>query len=296
MSHAAIVARELGIPCIVGTGNATIILKDGDLVEVDADNGVVRILEKAEKKDITKEILETKWSHLGKWIEPALAAEVWLEYGKVAQQFFVEKLDNKILYLNGDFFLSEHDSEIYKSEGYEAAKNLNKDFFQKIYSTVENVSNTVSDQVKHISSVVEYLEIYKQLTGVWMSLNNIAVGVEKYVQETNPDAFALSKGYVDSKPWTLQQIEEMQNLQEKIEKNIGKKLEKSSEIPQEFLFETQEHVRKYEWIGTHHFTIGQLTIENLVDRMQQTPKKDSVDQSHITDAKTQYLLWLLDLM
>lgn len=46
LSHAAITARELDIPCIVGTGNATKILKTGDLVEVDADNGVVRIIKK----------------------------------------------------------------------------------------------------------------------------------------------------------------------------------------------------------------------------------------------------------
>ena len=43
--HAAIVARELKIPCIIGTKNATKILKDGDMVEVDADNGVVRRLQ-----------------------------------------------------------------------------------------------------------------------------------------------------------------------------------------------------------------------------------------------------------
>ena len=47
VSHAAIIARELKIPCIVGTKIATKILKDGDLVEVDADQGVVTILEKA---------------------------------------------------------------------------------------------------------------------------------------------------------------------------------------------------------------------------------------------------------
>jgi phosphohistidine swiveling domain-containing protein len=41
-SHAAIVSRELKIPCIIGTQVATEILKDNDLVEVDADNGVVR--------------------------------------------------------------------------------------------------------------------------------------------------------------------------------------------------------------------------------------------------------------
>jgi phosphohistidine swiveling domain-containing protein len=43
-SHAAIVSREFKIPCIMGTKIATKILRDGDLVEVDAENGVVNII------------------------------------------------------------------------------------------------------------------------------------------------------------------------------------------------------------------------------------------------------------
>ncbi len=43
--HAAIVSRELGIPCIVGTEIGTKILKDGDLIEVDAEKGIVKRLE-----------------------------------------------------------------------------------------------------------------------------------------------------------------------------------------------------------------------------------------------------------
>ncbi len=45
--HAAIVSRELKIPCITGTKIATRVLRDGDLVEVNADSGVVKILKKA---------------------------------------------------------------------------------------------------------------------------------------------------------------------------------------------------------------------------------------------------------
>ncbi len=40
-SHAAIVSRELRIPCIVGTKNATKVLKDGDRIEIDATAGLV---------------------------------------------------------------------------------------------------------------------------------------------------------------------------------------------------------------------------------------------------------------
>jgi phosphohistidine swiveling domain-containing protein len=44
--HAAIVSRELKKPCIVGTKIATQVLKDGDLVEVNADKGVIKILKR----------------------------------------------------------------------------------------------------------------------------------------------------------------------------------------------------------------------------------------------------------
>jgi pyruvate,water dikinase len=40
--HAAIVSRELGIPCVVGTAEATKVLRDGELVTVDATEGAVR--------------------------------------------------------------------------------------------------------------------------------------------------------------------------------------------------------------------------------------------------------------
>jgi len=43
-SHAAIIAREMQKPCIIGTKIATKVLKDGDIVEVDAEVGVVRII------------------------------------------------------------------------------------------------------------------------------------------------------------------------------------------------------------------------------------------------------------
>lgn len=40
-SHAAIVSREFGIPCIVGCKNATQLLKDGDLIEINAIDGKI---------------------------------------------------------------------------------------------------------------------------------------------------------------------------------------------------------------------------------------------------------------
>ncbi len=48
--HAAIVSRELKIPCIVGTKIATKILKDNDLIEVNANQGIIKLIENYERK------------------------------------------------------------------------------------------------------------------------------------------------------------------------------------------------------------------------------------------------------
>jgi phosphohistidine swiveling domain-containing protein len=48
--HAAIISRELGIPCVIGTKIATEVLKDGDIVEVNANHGVVKLVNQSVKK------------------------------------------------------------------------------------------------------------------------------------------------------------------------------------------------------------------------------------------------------
>lgn len=61
-SHAAIVSRELGIPCVVGTKSATLVLKDGMIVTVDGQKGQVFLGSKVsiEKKEGVKEEREIK--------------------------------------------------------------------------------------------------------------------------------------------------------------------------------------------------------------------------------------------
>ena len=44
LSHCAVVAREYGIPAVVGTGNATARIQDGQQIEVDGDAGIVRFV------------------------------------------------------------------------------------------------------------------------------------------------------------------------------------------------------------------------------------------------------------
>ncbi|OGE87800.1 MAG: hypothetical protein A3J07_03755 [Candidatus Doudnabacteria bacterium RIFCSPLOWO2_02_FULL_49_13] len=55
-SHAAIVSRELNKLCIIGTKFATKVFKDGDMVEVDADKGVVRLVSSEKLKNESRRV------------------------------------------------------------------------------------------------------------------------------------------------------------------------------------------------------------------------------------------------
>jgi pyruvate,water dikinase len=51
LSHAAVVARELGVPCVMGTGNGTRALRTGDICRVDGATGSVEVLEAVAREE-----------------------------------------------------------------------------------------------------------------------------------------------------------------------------------------------------------------------------------------------------
>ncbi|GMB00105.1 phosphoenolpyruvate synthase [Pelosinus sp. IPA-1] len=56
MTHGAVVAREYGIPAVVGVDDATMLIKDGDKIRVNGDQGFVEILERSGKTIVNQEL------------------------------------------------------------------------------------------------------------------------------------------------------------------------------------------------------------------------------------------------
>lgn len=50
LQHGAVIAREYGIPCVSGITNATKLVKDGDLLEVDGSSGIAKIIKEEENE------------------------------------------------------------------------------------------------------------------------------------------------------------------------------------------------------------------------------------------------------
>ncbi|AKG53694.1 phosphoenolpyruvate synthase [Dehalogenimonas sp. WBC-2] len=78
-SHAAIVSRELGIPCVVGTGEATTLLKDGQIITVDGAHGkvyngkVTRRIQTASVISLVRDAIKTKTKVYVNLAQPELA-------------------------------------------------------------------------------------------------------------------------------------------------------------------------------------------------------------------------------
>ncbi len=102
-SHAAIVSRELGIPAIVGTKNATEVLKDDMEVTVDAKSGVVyegRIFEAVKKEETEKPTFVTSYV-------PITATKIYVNLGEpeIAQKIAEMPVDGVGL-LRAEFMIA----------------------------------------------------------------------------------------------------------------------------------------------------------------------------------------------
>ena len=80
-AHAAIVSRELGIPCVVGTGQATSVLSDGQIITVDGSQGKVYEGRVAEEKAapsaaMPKEKIKTRTKVYVNLADPEIAERV----------------------------------------------------------------------------------------------------------------------------------------------------------------------------------------------------------------------------
>ena len=172
LCHAAIVSREMGKPCVIGTKFATNLLKDGDLVEVDADRGVVRILERI--SSTVESTLVEKFPYIkekdgyvvqGQWIIPLLAWSFWISWAhaKKAVEFGFKKIGSQYLMVNHHGFrekdgLAQEVQDLVSTElhqGINVAVN-------KIFSYLEELENQIVAVTEKLEGAPNSLEFLKK--------------------------------------------------------------------------------------------------------------------------------------
>ncbi|ELZ15542.1 phosphoenolpyruvate synthase [Haloterrigena salina JCM 13891] len=139
-SHAAIVSRELGVPAIVGTTNATTVLEDGQIVTLDGDKGAVLEGEEIEPDEETEPVEEVRPQSP---VKPMTATEVKVNVSipeaderaaaTGADGVGLLRMEHMILSLNQTpaKFIAENGEDVYITELVEGIRTVADEFYPR---------------------------------------------------------------------------------------------------------------------------------------------------------------------
>jgi pyruvate,water dikinase len=183
-AHAAIVSRELGIPCVVGVGNATATLKDGQIITVDGTRGRVYAGKVVGEKssavtDLIRESITTKTKVYVNLAQPELAESVAARrvdgVGLLRAEFVVTQIGQHPRYM-----LKEGRGDEFVQKLYEGINAFAKAFNPRpvVYRTTDFKTN----EYRGLVGGAEFEEIEENPMLGYR-------GCSRYINE--PDAFEL---------------------------------------------------------------------------------------------------------
>jgi len=129
-SHAAIVSRELGIPCVVGSGEATTLLKDGQVITVDGSTGKIY-----EGNVVPINMKETPSINIRKDLKTRTRVYVNLAQPDLAETIASRNVDGVGL-LRAEFIMGQ----IGEHPRYMLSQKRGKEFTQKLFEGVNTIA------------------------------------------------------------------------------------------------------------------------------------------------------------
>ena len=191
-SHAAIVSREMEIPCIVGTGNATQVLKEGEIVTVDAVDGKVYSGTVEIEKPKTEEVKEVTNIDASKLVT---RTKVYMNLGV---PFKVDEYKNLpfdgIGLMRIEFIIA---SKIGKHPNYMIENGLSEEYINSLAEGIEKVASTVYPRPVVVRFSDFKTNEYRDMVGgekYEPKENNPMIGwrgVSRYVSKEFGEAFRL---------------------------------------------------------------------------------------------------------
>ncbi|MGB5019050.1 MAG: PEP/pyruvate-binding domain-containing protein, partial [Candidatus Moraniibacteriota bacterium] len=255
---------------------------NGDLVEVDANNGVVRILNRAhESKDIFKD--REEYIGLGRWVVPVIESEEWLDWcntDDAIEGFDLAHNNPAAVVVDGYFFLPKDGSYT------ELREQIRKEFESgnfNITTKILNLARAISDEcidmanrLKRNPTFEDFITAFNLMARLrfpWMACFPIGDAGEEFVNQYA----AMHNIRVDEVGEMIPQLpnsltddqNELSKFKEQIEKE-GLPFDVTSiEDKNPLLAEKiKEYQKKTEYIGTHHFWGDERNIDRLMDAIK----------------------------
>ncbi|EKD57113.1 MAG: Pyruvate, water dikinase, partial [uncultured bacterium] len=274
-SHPAIVAREMGIPAVVGTGDATRRFHDGDVVRVDGERGVVSLLD---NKTANFSKYTFAWQEKSSFM--IIEANVRACQKSISEIFNVNFRDIIFFYRDNQayFYFSNEDIARWEEEGkkFLKANYLNKFLIytkqikEKFYKVIENIngsklSSLSNEEILHLFD--NYFSVVTDAAGIYLGSTPEAMfatdrELKKILQKCVP------KEKLDEVYATICAPSEIDFIQqEKIDWLV---LMKKKKVTKEELI---KHANKY---AANFFNTYSVTI--TLDYLQQRKKNTDIDE------------------
>ena len=284
-SHAAIVSRELGIPCIVGTKIGSKVLKDGDYVEVDANKGVVKILRKAGEakaeaghKPNFQKLLSRKHATL----TDDILIHAWNDEKRFSSLTGIQEYVKNLEIIDGDFYFdlnwmeeitrkySDKDLKIFRTfikEGYSHGERL-KSFVRGLNNRI-NIQDAFWESVELLKNLLVFLpETHPLAKAIEMHVADILK--TKGVGEGKLMKTLLEVSAPEKLNGSSLEIKELKEIQEKASKDKKFNLDKA----------LKEHTDKYAYLGYREPFSQGYNKEFFRKRLEKLKSEESVPKKH----------------
>lgn len=307
-SHAAIVSRELKKPCVIAIKDIVKILKTGDMVEVDANQGTVRILSSKEHTFNSPGLSDFKpeeWQFMGTYAQPLFPASFW---GVYFDSKPIEDCGFSMPYMGNIVCMGG--SVVYSKPVYADIERQLRSFIDantvepllKLKEKAEVVwkksmlfAEKMAEAPITIENFEEILRRGRELTLFWcMSGAHLNYSMERIAQEQIvadhiPAEIAPSLIPKVVTP-SVNQQKEFFELKAKI---AGLTLEQVL-VDTELTVVLQSHVRTYGWIEIANWAGEPLTLEHLYERLQgDAVPTETPEHALLLSARMQTILGIL---
>ena len=307
--HAAIVSRELGIPCVIGTRIASRIIKDGDMVEVDADDGVVRIINSSQSlinkiPTIYETIVATKdWLILNGAEVPYIAGYVLKQFTSGIHRTYPEYPFITLACLHGtkegsdgQFVLNNkeyRDSAVYLFDHLEALDRLYDDFVkaeEKLTELIQQLQNK-DDEYLH-THYDQFLKLYDSeyiaagpIDGFLVYSDEFLERMKKKYPGKDKQIACLVEPYGNT--FLTDHTIGLHEIAITLKKS-GKKPASSQELlgDNALRAKIESHKKKFFWIQNNYKDVQPLQIEFFADQAFELSKQElSCLEKNLSDLK-----------
>ncbi|MFH0870562.1 MAG: PEP-utilizing enzyme [archaeon] len=270
--HAAIVSRELGIPCIIGTKKATKVLNDGDKIEMNIVDGVVRKISSEGIIEDTSQ--EVNWLHdVPNQRVLGLIAYMLMDGINKQNDYYERKIKDIFVSIKNVFSARICYSEQDIREGADrllALCSKDKDFLKKTRKKMTVISTNILNTARQLDQINRdnekelihlFVKLYSLYVDFWtlflipeLSVDFIEKEFAEEVKKQLPDDTKHYSDILLALPGSFLKEEEKELLSISRQKNFNKLLD--------------EHVRKYFWLENNYVDTKYLDKEYFVRKLE----------------------------